>query len=38
MMDSVERQDVTWWRNCFTGRLGMQIAEDEIAAEAAPAD
>jgi trehalose 6-phosphate synthase len=38
MMDSVEGQDVTWWRNCFTGRLGMQIAEDEIAAEAAPAD
>ncbi|CAN5151173.1 alpha,alpha-trehalose-phosphate synthase (UDP-forming) [soil metagenome] len=22
MMDSVEGQDVVWWRNCFTGRLG----------------
>ncbi|QUT04964.1 trehalose-6-phosphate synthase [Sphingobium phenoxybenzoativorans] len=35
MMDSVEQQDVIWWRTCFTGRLTGEVlnpAEAETAA------
>jgi trehalose 6-phosphate synthase len=28
MMDSVEQQDISWWRQCFTGRL-MAVRRDE---------
>ncbi|MDF0543473.1 alpha,alpha-trehalose-phosphate synthase (UDP-forming) [Sphingobium sp. H39-3-25] len=31
MMDSVEQQDVVWWRTCFTGRLAQQVAPEEPA-------
>jgi trehalose 6-phosphate synthase len=29
MMDSVEQQDVVWWRTCFTGRLVQQDQPEE---------
>lgn len=36
MMDSVEGQDVTWWRECFTGRLAaVERAEVDPETEAA---
>jgi trehalose 6-phosphate synthase len=33
MMDSVEGEDVVWWRNCFTGRLAS-VARDTPITEA----
>jgi len=32
MMDSVEQQDISWWRQCFTGRL-MAVGREGEAAE-----
>jgi trehalose 6-phosphate synthase len=34
MMDSVEKQDVVWWRNCFTGRLDRVERPARVAPEA----
>lgn len=36
MMKSVEEQDITWWRACFTGRL-IRVGDPEFASEPATA-
>ncbi|TAJ77279.1 MAG: alpha,alpha-trehalose-phosphate synthase (UDP-forming) [Sphingobium sp.] len=37
MMDSVEKQDISWWRQCFTGRL-MAVDRDTARVEPETAD
>ncbi|MFC3441302.1 alpha,alpha-trehalose-phosphate synthase (UDP-forming) [Sphingobium rhizovicinum] len=37
MMDSVEQQDISWWRQCFTGRLMAVNRENAPPEEAEPA-
>lgn len=37
MMDSVEKQDISWWRQCFTGRL-MAVDRDTARVEPEAAD
>jgi len=37
MMDSVEKQDVIWWRKCFTGRLASSGKTAEASREVEPA-